>query len=1243
MKRPALVLLALLVMVPVPAAAAATKGQNKGSQERGAAKIELLSPAEGKRVDRETLIVRLTVSTKAEFRATVAGNDVSRRFKRDGKQLVAKLKRGRDFGLGENSLLVATGNGQARRAKTLQFVARRAAAGLLGLTTTKTGNGRTPLRLKLRVGKPVERVRLTLNSHPIRLGSPAGKHVWVVALGADDGLRFGSNTIEAWAERTGAGRFDRERLRLRLDRSAPLVGAGPDRTTRSGRAVTLDGGSTRAAGRPGLLYRWKIVERPRRSRARIADSTAKVAKLLPDMPGTYRVRLTAAPASAAALAADRGPAASTSAGAGEPTCLQPAGSGSDATASASGFVPLDPLSAPACVTPFGDETTPPLPLDSRPAAAADEVLISALPTESPMGWPIETIAADGSIRVGPQTFPKQSGWARLLVLNQQSLLPESNRKGGKNPWESGDQVFLLSEAPQLAKAVEETTNRQIVVVTGMGQKQSPSKPAEEALAKLVSALGVGAPPSPERAAMVESGAWSVIGSRGESGRTFTNLYGLTQQAPAEYPGTTLPGTLNGYLQKVLVDAFSFVSPESVPIDTKAAGSSNTVSVFTVGSETVTSETIGNGSFGLHVAVFETSAPGGTPKLAVNSTFVIDDPYSNTDMNGVAAAAAALKTWRENPADLLIVMQSFGEGAVGPNTAPWASPSWVNDDLIGGSANGLYQWKGQPYLEVKHESELEEKLDGFWNPGYPTVAGQVGDLTGPVGHDVVANLGAGNPDVEVTRLTMVADNHPLNPTQNYVRGFAGPAEGRLVGVLVRDPEAGWNVQAGVSSPAFSPGDVWKIAYAKPTPWPLSGGAENEAAMTYIARSLFGASATDLREEYVRHREAPWSTKLSELKKLRYEATSAFNETTFEALQEQLETEMNDIVAIQKAIGQWQGFFGESSFAGFVRVSELGSKIADLAVEDSKDRAKKEAEVNPEAIISESLYTVAEVIGFPEAYEEIKLAEMVGIVAGGFGLAEAATPEEGEGEEGANTAAIRDRADQLGGALARHFESTSSQLGHLESIYLADWGKMKTAATEAGSTWALSQEGRQLLRQSLAVSTSQQLYEGLLPVAYDQWVISPYVTARNGNGPEPPGGSYSCPQFNPAYKSESYKRPFASEPAGALSTSVYRPFDAPGSSVLPARAYTTPFTIRALKSVNDKLKMRQVEYAENREGITVYHDGSSPPKTTMEPLFESVNPGEQNAEYPRSLGMSKVEFFADFGGGPPDFRRMICAQE
>jgi hypothetical protein len=95
-----------------PTASAA--GQGHGTT---AARIEVLTPRDGARTSAKTLEVRVKVSSSAGFFAQVAGHDVSRRFHRHGGVLEATLRRGRDFDLGADHLLLATVRGAAPPAR----------------------------------------------------------------------------------------------------------------------------------------------------------------------------------------------------------------------------------------------------------------------------------------------------------------------------------------------------------------------------------------------------------------------------------------------------------------------------------------------------------------------------------------------------------------------------------------------------------------------------------------------------------------------------------------------------------------------------------------------------------------------------------------------------------------------------------------------------------------------------------------------------------------------------------------------------------------------------------------------------------------------------------------------------------------------------------------------------------------------------------------------------------------------
>jgi hypothetical protein len=1269
----AVLCLVALVGAAVPALAAAKPKHRKAHP----GKATVLTPKREARTAGKTLAVRVRVSTPKSFHAEVSSVDVTRRFHRHGRIFEATLRRGRDYGLGENLLAVRVGKG--RQLPTMvPFVSLSRAKGLLKVTKL-AAHGRTPLRFRISAAAPLAGLKVTVDGRRYRVGSIEGRRGWTIAVGATDGVHYGANQVVVAAEREGSKHYDREVVHFGVGRGAPLAGAGADLVTRSGKAVTLRGGSTMAGSKRGsLIYRWEIVKKPAGSHARIAHGTKVNARLLPDLPGAYKVRLTVARVSKATAAAENAPKATASSAeeeATKPTCLEaaltpltPAGGGGNAPGKASAttpnyepngngpLVPLSPLESPPCVTPIGELTTPSLPLEAAKSMSVDESEITALPTESPMGWPIETITSSGAVTVGPQTFSKKPGWVRMLVLGNQSLIPVKPF----GSWPEGEKVFSLGEGEALKNAVESTTGKQTVILTGMGVPQQT--PPESAVQGLTKAIGVLGGPTEEGlvSEAIASGNWSVIGTKEQPGRTITNLHGLGEQ-PIEGQPPTLPGSINGYMQNVQGFIYTYVSAESIPIDTKAEGSSNTVSVFEVGGEKVTSGSIANGSLALHIAVFNLENASGKPSAVANYTDVIDNPNYATNEPGVQAAAEQLEQWRIAGSDNLIVMQTFGEEAVGENTAPWASRHWVNDALIPPNRRGLLEWDKQPYLKAKNESELEAKQAERWNPGYPTVAGQVGELTGEVGHDLVSILGGGNPKVEVSRLTMVAENDPETIESNYVDGYAAPSPGRVNGLLVRNARGGLQLESasamplkttGISPAANAGGEALQstnsfreIALsAKQTPWPLSTGAENEKALEYIAKKLWAREDFKTpREAYVAKPNSEWGALEAELhNQVKWEAGNGFELGTFKNVREQIERELNDLRKVQKAMDVWKQLFGEAKISAFVNSESIGAALVEQVEKEAKQKPKDEAEVNPEEVIEEALYIVGDLSGFPEDTEFLKFPEIISMVASGMGLAESVTPEAPEEAEGPNANLIRAKATEIGKFMFEHFEKTSKSLAHFESLFAADWGKLQLASEFAVGPWSYGTKEETTLGQSMAVTTEQALYEGLLPMAYEQWVISPYYTKYMPSGPQAPGNNYKCIHFHTLLNTPTVY-PFKGEPAGGLSTSVYRPFDEPGSSASPAQPFTVPFTIRALKSYADNMEVIKSEYSESEDLIEIHHGGANPPGSLIDKLFTPVKLGEEeDAHFPVNLGMNKTAFYAGYGEGPNDWKRAICAQ-
>lgn len=117
--------------------------------------------------------------------------------------------------------------------------------------------------------------------------------VRTVFLDVGAGLRYGSNRITLDAVDRRHARFEIERHRIAVPRTMPIPTAGAPRRTRTGHAILLDARASRAADRASRLrYRWRLVSRPPRSRARLQSADIARPRLRTDRPGIYRTRVT---------------------------------------------------------------------------------------------------------------------------------------------------------------------------------------------------------------------------------------------------------------------------------------------------------------------------------------------------------------------------------------------------------------------------------------------------------------------------------------------------------------------------------------------------------------------------------------------------------------------------------------------------------------------------------------------------------------------------------------------------------------------------------------------------------------------------------------------------------------------------------------------------------------------------------------------------------------------------------------
>ena len=242
--------------------------------------------------------VRVVVRAPARrTRVRLGDRDVTARFRVRGGRLVGRLSSRDGLRPGRNRLLIVGSRGGkavVRQARSF-FLVRRSRR-LVRVSLSR----RAPLRAVIDVGsgRPLghvlgrERaVRVRLNGRVVTRALSALRGArYSVVLSATHGLRYGVNRLRVFVAEPEQGRYALVKRRIVVRRDRPLAAAGPDRSAEPGVRVRL-GGRAKAARGGRLRYRWRLVRRPRGSRARLVTTKASRPRFAPDRPGRYLARL----------------------------------------------------------------------------------------------------------------------------------------------------------------------------------------------------------------------------------------------------------------------------------------------------------------------------------------------------------------------------------------------------------------------------------------------------------------------------------------------------------------------------------------------------------------------------------------------------------------------------------------------------------------------------------------------------------------------------------------------------------------------------------------------------------------------------------------------------------------------------------------------------------------------------------------------------------------------------------------
>lgn len=910
------------------------------------------------------------------------------------------------------------------------------------------------------------------------------------------------------------------------------------------------------------------------------------------------------------------------------------------------------LAAGALAAPgLGAATGPsgPLAQPAEPSCVADA---------DPMGCPIQTITGSGGIQVGDRSYPRRGNWVRLLVLSADRLEPV--QCGGR----LCDLSFDADETAELLSTLGEIPARSddLVILSGQGISYNPAwpnyvghrfSPAQvSALKRAFEMLGGTLEPGGAAQGGAESldvGAWSLLGRAGAAGGFAEQNY-ETRRAGIEgflggSPGGR--GSLNGYLQIVNTAAYEFVSPEFVSLDTSAPGSTATENVIAVGERSYRSEEIepGEQAFQLVFLPNEPDAHGSTP--AINATIVTRDADGSVDSSGVHQLAFSLGILRNSSVagQLFGIVQSFGRTAgEGPRLIS-DEPEWVADQLpfaglSRGEHDGLFDFYGWCGSGENGEGRMSGySCDPFPNTptsfgAKPTVTQIVGELAGLRARSEVANLGF--PE-QPEALSLIGPAHPY--ADNDVEVAVGAAGRRTIAVLRRSRQSQWTAAAAAPGPAgssgqplFDPAALWETVFGTPhEAWPLSGppGSSLAEASRYLAQRLFPEEHyADVRQAYA---TAPtWvDQKSGELPGIFYPAAQRphFSRADFEALKRQLATvEFPDLKAVDTMTRAYQRLFGTEKVDALIDFNENKEEIVAKALRDNAAYEKETATVDEGASVGSSLYFAADAIGAFGAETE-PLTGPLDFFAGAYdffselyGSSESTgTAKQPFGEP----QQLRDEAAKLAADMASRYQDLSDTFGHFEVLFDTDWGRLRRAAAYASGKWSLppySPEHPQLglLQQSLATAGEAGLYEALVPLAYDQWVISPWWTQVSGVGDNEgfDPARYSC--AHDASDEGSPVQPFAGFPASSVGTIRYE--------ADLAQPYRNHFTARVLVSKADPLLLQDSGESVG-SGLVGYpgvqSSGAPPEKTLTDKLFDSPTLAT-DFSFPDGLGLSQAGF-------------------
>jgi hypothetical protein len=324
---------------------------------------------------------------------------------------------------------------------------------------------------------------------------------------------------------------------------------------------------------------------------------------------------------------------------------------------------------------------------------------------------------------------------------------------------------------------------------------------------------------------------------------------------------------------------------------------------------------------------------------------------------------------------------------------------------------------------------------------------------------------------------VAEPRVAETSEQWVRSVGGAVNGggSLHGLLTRNSESA--LFPGISDPIGTPNyELEQVTYQPGVQWPQTETVGKVAATQYLAEALgleagpgscYRPAQPDFRSSYC-DRSLNLDATENKLERQKYPVNEnvSFTQAEFEAVQNQLGTELDDVADVREMVSALQVPLGGQSPA-----------VDSQAIAGEVLAALPQGSGNGNATAA-NLSLAAAVLYAGEYIPEV--GEVLGPIAAVLGLAGELAQENGEYSPDWR---IQASADEIGGKVKNRLAAMSAGLGTIEEILVTDWGKLSTTAAAAAGAWGITARGIQRQTSTIELGINQWMWRAILPAAFD----------------------------------------------------------------------------------------------------------------------------------------------------------------